>query len=155
MVAEFDELIFFKENTIHHLRDFILDNKISDTDSVSLSTEAFDEIALDYWNTYREHMEQPFIFLGVWVKPAAIMSLKNNQAGIVYDDPAPTPVSEKQAITYGKEYRCGWCGKLVDESGKELEGEAWQRAADRGNKFGDDIFIKTTGKCCEHRRHGN
>lgn len=142
----------FEEPTIKYLRDFILDKGVRDTDSIALEESMFDELALDFRAVYKEPIPVPFIFLGVWIKIADRGTIKYNHALITEDDLVPMPSGEKaDDISYELVYRCGWCGKLLDEHGYELTGNAFEMAVKRHQKYGEGIWIKTTGNCCRYR----
>lgn len=142
---------WFEKTTIKYLKDFILDNRIPDTDSIALDEKIFDELALDFRQIYKEPIPIPFIFLGVWVKIADRGTIRYNQALIITDDPRPDPANEKpDAITFEEVYRCGYCGKLLDEFGEELYGDEFELAVKRHKKYGEGIWIKSVGRCCSH-----
>jgi hypothetical protein len=142
----------FEEPTIKYLRDFILDKGVSDNDSIAFDERMFDELTLDFRNSYDEPIPEPFIFLGVWIKIADRGALKPNQALIIQNDPAPIPNQEVQNnIRYEEVPRCGWCGKLLDEHGDELMGDKFEVAMSRHKRYGEGIWMETTGNCCMHR----
>ena len=138
----------FKEPTVLYLRNFILDNNIPDTDSISLSQEMFDEIALDFRNTYKEPIHLPFIFLNVWITIADRGSIGRNQAIITKDDTPPEEVDNGPELP-SIVYRCGYCGNYIDETGEALTGEPFRLAMLSWEKFGDIVFERAKGKCCK------
>ena len=141
----------FEEATIKYLKNFILDKGVRDTDSIALHESMFDELALDYRATYNEPIPVPFVFLGVWIKIAVRDTLKYNHALIIEDDPLPAPsIQAVDSLSYEEVYRCGWCGKLLDDHGNELEGYDFEIAVKRHQKYGEAIWIKTTGNCCRN-----
>lgn len=142
----------FEKNTIKYLRDFILDKGISATDSIALHESMFDELALDFRQTYNESIPNPFVFLGIWIKIADKGDLKYNQVLIIENDPPPLYVkSITEEVIYQEVHRCGWCGKLLDEQGDELKGDAFEMAVKQHKIYGEGIWIKTTGNCCRNR----
>ena len=144
-----DSIRTFKEPTIGYLRNFILDNHVECTDSIAIDVRMFDELALDYRNTYKEPIQIPFVFLNVWIKIADRGMIGRNNAIITKDDPPPQ--LQKEVVTNGKEYRCGYCGNLIDEFGNALTGERYELAIKRWKKFGEGIFSPAVGKCCERQ----
>jgi len=141
----------FKQATISYLRDFILSNNVTENDSISLNQHTFDELALDYRHTYGEPLTTPFIFLNVWIKIAPTAYPFSSYATITRNDPKPDPEPLKETISEAKVYRCGYCGKLIDEFGYDLRGGIYEMALKRWKAHGDYIFVAAVGKCCEHK----
>jgi hypothetical protein len=132
----------FREATISYLRNFILDNHINDTSSIALKQTVFDEVALDYRHSYQQPLDEPFKFLGVWIKISSRSTIRGNEAIITIDDPAPELVLIKEKIPT-RFYRCGYCRGLIDEFGYVLKREAYEEAK-------MSVGLETAVcKCCE------
>jgi hypothetical protein len=146
-----EKTVPFAQTTIKYLRDFILDNQISDNDSIALDVRLFDEMAVDYRRVYGEPLIEPFFFLGAWVKIADQRFQTRPGAMIIRDDPRPLP-SQDTPISNSPVYRCGYCGTVVDRYGSELANQEYDDAIKRWKAHGDSIVQATSGHRCENSR---
>lgn len=110
----------------------------------------FDELALDFRNTYREHISIPFIFLGVWIK-VADRDRRLRVPLITKDDPRPLEsTSKEETVSWGQVDRCNNCGDLIDAHGGELKGYAYEIALKRWETYDNSIFVPgMCNKCRE------
>ncbi len=73
----------FKEAKVKYLRDFILNNNITDSDTISLHHTVYDEIALDHRKVYGTPLVTPFFMLGILIKSADRDTIKKDEALIL------------------------------------------------------------------------
>lgn len=143
---------------IKHLRDYILDNKVSECDLVKLHPLNWDDLIIEYRETYGESMPLPFVFLGVLVKEDTSAKSKKDQILVdrntvneaLFPDYDQDEFAEDEIIEI---FRCTRCGNLADFDGLVLEEET---RADLIKKLYsvDTKSIKTThliGSCCKNR----
>jgi hypothetical protein len=131
--------------TIKYIRDYILDNNITEHDTLIMHPADFDTLVLEYRNTYGSSIELPYYLLGVLVKPDNTTAPE--QLKVVKNDP--------RSITYELEsstvYRCGWCGNVVDADGSELPEER-NTGILIVMKYGEGVCEKVKGECCKGSR---
>lgn len=140
---------------IKALRDFILDNNIRDSDSITLSQNAFDDIVLDYRRTFNEGITIPYRLLGILIKEDLDRRIPGNGLTVNIDDPDTLFVESSENEFYDGEiaYRCGWCGNVVDSNGSELAHDEKQRMI----RYIEQTSVKAIqkhvhGDCCKDRR---
>lgn len=137
--------------TIKSLRDFILDNDLTDNDTILLSQVDFDELAFEHKETYKQSLIEPYLIIGVLIKEHS--RILANKIGIVKDDSEsirfiPEPVYDESDIVY----RCGYCGNVVDYDGEELTPGFRQANIELLEKFGAEVVVKhVTGFCCRNQ----
>ncbi|KOS06143.1 hypothetical protein AM493_08940 [Flavobacterium akiainvivens] len=51
--------------TLDAMRNFILDNELTDTVAISLHPDSFDSVVMDYLDTNGNQIERPFEILGI------------------------------------------------------------------------------------------
>lgn len=77
-----------------------------------------------------------------------------NRIGIINDDDFEHPVyyDENFDLSDGEEaYRCGFCGRIVDQHGNELFDDERQRIITYIQKFENPFMNKAYGKCCKEQ----
>ena len=78
------QLKYIKDGiTIKALRDFILDNGVSERDVIFLHFVDFDNIVLEYRATYNEAIQIPYTIIGVLIKEDRTAKVREGQIGIV------------------------------------------------------------------------
>lgn len=109
--------------TIQSLRYYILDYSLTENDTILLHQIDFDELALEYKETYNSSLSVPFVELGVLVDEDTGGIVPEGRVKVIKDDnrlqeirAAVDTLSESDEIIY----RCGWCGNVVDFVGAEL-----------------------------------
>lgn len=140
-----------KRITYKYLRDIILDENLTDSDTIILNTKNLDNIILEYLDTYNVSMTFPHLLLGVLIREADGESIPLSRIGILRNDDESIRESEDSGFDYydGEVvYRCGWCGNFVDESGKELGAFKRNKAIHYIKNHGNAIVKNTNGKCC-------
>ncbi|MEO7283953.1 hypothetical protein [Gelidibacter sp.] len=140
-----------KKITLLLLRDLILDENLTEDDTIILNSKNFDDIVIEYLEHYGQSMTFPHLFLGVLIRETEGETIPQNKIGIIKDDDESVRIDmSKEFDYYDAEivYRCGWCGNVVDEKGKELEGYNRERAINYIENFKTAIVKHTNGKCC-------
>ena len=139
--------------TIKSLRDFILENGLTDNDTITLHQHDFDEIVLEYRETYEVSISIPYLLLGVLIKEETQRLTPKHRIRIIENDTEsqrePTHFEEYKYYSGEVVYRCGWCGNIVDEHGAELYGDLKAHKINIIEKFGSKVTVKSRhGKCC-------
>ncbi|SMC94471.1 hypothetical protein [Pedobacter nyackensis] len=148
--------------SIRTLRDFILDNSISENDTVLLNQIDFDELALEYRDDYKENLVVPYYLLTVLIKEDEMNSTPVGRIKVVkhdserfagdYNNIKISGPSESYA--YDIIYRCGWCGNVVDFDGRELEDSTKKFKISILEKFSRTVKQPSVnGECCKHRHN--
>lgn len=141
--------------TIKTLRDYILNNRLTENDTILLHTHDFDELALEHHNTYREAITLPYLLISVLIQEDKFGIVSKNRIGIIKNDTE----SNRNPLPYvdtfydiHEAYRCGWCGNIVDEEGYALEGTERERMIGylEGQLY-QPVTKHVTGKCCANR----
>jgi hypothetical protein len=157
--------MFFKKPTLHYmrqitiksLRDYILDNELTEKDSLLLNRKNFDDIILEFRATYRESITVPYFLLRVLIQEDNLGKVPSNRVGVIKDDNnrfendyAFKVVSQpKDNFKYETIYRCGWCGNVVDYDGSEFNSSTRQFKIDILEKNKNTVTVKhVNGKCC-------
>lgn len=138
--------------TIKVLRDYILDAGLTDVDTIMMHQADFDELALEYHHTYKEHLPEPYLLLGVLIREEVKGLNRLGTVSIVENDTVSIRQKQiEQVDPYHIIYRCGFCGNLVDYNGGELDSEEFRRNAEYLNKFGNQVTVRHEyGYCCQH-----
>lgn len=76
-----------KNITILALRDFILDQGLSEDDKIHLHQTNFDDIIIEYRDTYKSSIYDPYFLLGVSVTKDPFKTVPVNRIGILINDP--------------------------------------------------------------------
>jgi len=137
--------------TIKALRDSILDLKITDKDTILLTQIAFDNIVLEYRETYNESVTLPYILLGVLIKEDTKNIIPHDRIGIIKNDTESArkpPKPEDEFNDWFIAYRCGWCGGIVDKQGYVMEGTERAKTIRYIENYPNPTVKHTHGKCC-------
>lgn len=147
--------------TVKGIRDYILDHSVSNQDTFILSQYDFDELALDYRNTYAESIEVPYILLGVLIREDETNKIQKGTISHIKNDLGRSAISERMDLknsgpdsSYEFEtiYRCGWCGNVVDYDGSELNNDTLAFQISVLDKFKNTINQPhVTGYCCRNK----
>lgn len=150
-------LHYIKRITIISLRDFILDNNLTENDTLILNQFDFDNLAVEYRETYNESIFVPYFLLRVLIREDNFNKIPLNRVGIIKDDNTrfendfdPKVTNQpNENFKYETIYRCGWCGNIVDFDGSEFDSSTRLFKIDILEKFKNTVSIKhTNGKCC-------
>ncbi len=137
--------------TIKLIRNFILDFKLTENDTILLNQFDWDSILIEHRETYKESLTVPYILLGVLIKENIQQEIGRNQVIVLKNDFASVrKIAKNKNEFYAGEiaYRCGWCGNIVDDNGTVLHGEERNRKIRYIEEFSDPIVYKRNGKCC-------
>jgi|GEM_PF-2521395 len=150
--------------TIKSIRDFIIDNGLSENDTVIINSLNFDDIILEYRQTYNESIVIPYYLLGVKVIEADNFNkVSLNQIKVILNDPNRSfedyiSINNRELkysdLSFNDKvvYRCGWCGNVVDEDGSEFSDEIKNYKINVLEKFKNQIVqTKIHGKCCLYK----
>jgi len=146
--------------TIKSIRDYILDNSISEEDTILLNPFDFDELTLEYRRDYNEGMPNPYFLMRVLLKEDASYSIPQGRIQIIskdtnrfHGDYAVTKeTGPDKSHQYDNIYRCGWCGNFVDFDGAEFDDETRSFKIAIREKFSSTIIERSVnGRCCRHK----
>lgn len=143
---------------LRSLRDFIVDSRISEGASILLHSEDWDQIRLDYRNSYQTAMPAPFKFLGVSMGLDLNATTPKNRIRLVRDhfgegDGVLTEEEESELPpAYDMVYRCGWCGNIIGEDGRCIEGRERLSMIDSIEHPTYPAEVgHLTGECCRNK----
>lgn len=122
-----------KKITLRYIRNYILDNNISEMVTLLLHPENFDDLELEHRATYGQGITVPFYFLRVLITEAH-GSAALNRIRVVRDDgdryqgdfdPKVRKDREFNALPAQdkKIYQCHHCGNIVTVDGKKVNPE--------------------------------
>ena len=99
--------------------------ELTEADTIRLHPYNFDSLATEYRDKYGYAMPEPFFVAGVWVEEARPLDQPRDNVVVYFNDerarPSPYPTAPSLADDDRLIYRCGFCGNLVDEKGRELD----------------------------------
>lgn len=138
--------------TIQSLRYYILDFRLTGSDTILLHQIDFDELALEYKETYNSSLPVPFVELGVLVDEDTDGGVPKGRVRVIVDDnrlqeirAAVDTLSESDEIIY----RCGWCGNIVDFDGAELHPQTRMHKINVLEKYKYSVTEERVhGACC-------
>lgn len=156
------------ENTIHiglvtikTLRDYILDNDLSEEDSIVLNQINFDELALEHRKEYNEGIVYPYFILRILIKededsivPFGRIMVVHKDEQRFYEDYIPKPMEKgpSNSHEFDTVFRCGYCGDMVEFNGDKLDDNERVFRISILEKFTSTITTKhTVGYCCRER----
>ena len=147
--------------SIISIRNFIIDNSLTEKDTIILNSLNFDDLVLEYRQTYNESIPIPFYFLRVLVTENSTTDKVNlDRIKIVKDDAQRffqdyLSFSKRDIkfhdLPYADKiiYRCGWCGNVVEVDGSEFTSETRKHKIEILEKFKGQVTQKdVNGKCC-------
>lgn len=146
-----------REITIKSLRDFILDNELTEKDTLLLNQVNFDDLVVEYRETYKESIFIPYFLLRVLIQYDNFAKIPLNRVGVIigdnnrFENDFDTKVVDQpnDDFKYETIYRCGWCGNIVDFDGLEFDSSTRQFKIDILKKFEDTVTVeKVNGNCC-------
>jgi hypothetical protein len=147
--------------TLKSLRDYILDNAITEEDTIVLNQINFDEIALEHRRIYNEGIVYPYFILRVLIKedednsvPFGRIKLILKDENRFYEDYAPQPLEQgpNSSHEFDTVYRCGYCGDMVEFNGNKLDDNERAFRISVLEKFPRTVTTKqTSGYCCRNK----
>jgi hypothetical protein len=147
--------------SIRNLRDYILDKPVSENDTILMNQIDFDEMALEYRETYNENVPIPYYLLSVLIKEdenrltpvGRIRVIKADSDRFFNDYCQPKMTGPSTDFQYDTIYRCGYCGNVVDYDGSEFDDSTRRFKISVLEKFKYTITEKDLeGACCRNRR---
>ena len=144
--------------TINVVRTFILTQQLTEADTVLLHPTNFDALSLEYSETYRETLYDPYFLLGVLVESALDQSVPLDRLMALCNDNRPhrLALAEERFIPTDDGrliHRCGYCRSFADAQGKLLS------EADRNVHIkllrlrgGPERVELVHGECCAHQQ---
>jgi hypothetical protein len=145
---------------IKSIRDFILDAKLTENDTILLNQVNFDNIVIEFRNTYNESINSHYFLLSILIKEDDSNSVPLNRVGVIKNDKNRFKDDYKQQSSIDKNlpdeshaydtiYRCGWCGNVVDFDGSEFDPQTREFYISIHKKFRNTITEKAvSGNCC-------
>jgi hypothetical protein len=115
--------------TVKSVRDFVMDNKLTDNDTVFLGYGDFEDLSKEYHQTYRQRLPDPYIvFDTVLVEQDILGRIPVGRIGCMRNDTRrPGQIRNKEDLRQSLLnsemiiYRCVRCGDIVDANGDELD----------------------------------
>jgi hypothetical protein len=115
----------------------------------------FDDIVLEYRQTYGCSIDIPFFLVNVLVEPDERGRILRGCFNVIKNNTRPKmskSFDDIDLVTEQTIYRCGWCGNVVDYDGAELSNEVRNSHILVLQKYGDDICERVHGYCCENKK---
>lgn len=146
---------------IRAIRNAILDQALTEADSLVLHPDNWDDIVIEHRHTYRESIPIPYYLLGVLIKEDISKNVPKNRVGVIRNDQSRYANDFREINERDEEdvyvdqiiYRCGWCGNIVDSDGSEFDVQTRQEKIRIHQKFRSVIKEKSVaGKCCPNGR---
>ncbi|WP_372800882.1 hypothetical protein [Lutibacter sp.] len=150
--------------TIKAIRDYILDYELSENDTILLHPTNFDDIVLEYRETFSESINLPYFLLKVWISESFNYTIPHGRIGIIKNDKDPNRpcnnLSNEDFLEQDKSfdfldgevvYRCNWCGNIVDAKGIPLNGYERDRIIDYLQNYDNPIVEHKNGECCPEK----
>lgn len=78
-----------KRITIRTLRDFILDNELREIDTILLHPTNFDDIVIEFRDTYHTSIDIPYFLIEVMISEDFERKVPFNRVGVVKNDQDP------------------------------------------------------------------
>ena len=152
---------YIRQQSIKSIRDFILDNDLTESDTLLLHQSDFDNLALEYRQTYKSSIEVPYFLLSVLIREDKTGKVPVNRVGIIredinrfendFDPKLANQPDEKFA--FETIYRCGWCGNVVDFDGREFDNTTRQFKINILEKYESSVTVKqVSGECCPNKQ---
>jgi hypothetical protein len=100
--------------------------QLTESDTLRIHPRNFDDLVEEYRDTYGHAMPDPFYMVGVLVEEAHVQDQPYDHiVAFLDDDRASRPVYNATPPSLADDdrpiYRCGYCGGIVDESGREVD----------------------------------
>lgn len=153
---------YIKNLSIKSIRDFILDQGVSEGDSLALNQTNFDELVLEYRKTYQEGLQVPYYLMRVLIKEDLEHQTPVNRIKLIRNDESrfeedynivhKIEAGPDQSHAYDEIYRCGYCGDVVDGQGNAFDSKTRLFKISVFDKFEGTIQLQLVeGKCCINR----
>ena len=145
------------------ISDYILDASVSEQDTILLNGQNYEDIILEYRDTYNEPISIPFYLLRVHIVEDKAKKTPINKIGVLKNDPQrfdrdydPKLIRELQLTNLQDIekiiYRCGRCGNIVNSDGSLFSKEKRNEKVDSIYEHeGRVVFFHVHGDCCYNR----
>lgn len=137
------------------LRAYILDQELTEEDTLLLHPENFGDVVLEHRTLYREPMADPFYLLGVLLDEASEQyPVPRDRVKVLRGDTRPQRLALAQAaITIPDDgrtlYRCGTCRGLVTPDGLPIEGALRAEYSNWLKLRENQVTVAVAGDCCQ------
>lgn len=137
-----------------NVREFILKSNLSNK-KIALHPKTYDELVMDYKETFKYGIDIPFRYLGVEIVLDETNKVPLNRVMVV---DSGTVVSRARIIdlpteqNYETIYRCGYCGAIAGPDGEQLAGWKVQEQINRIQQTDCEVE-KVVGDCCRETHH--
>lgn len=144
---------FIGKITIKSLGDLIIRRDLTIRDTIYISERNFDDIVLEYRDTYKNPLQKPFKIFDVVVEEDSNKVIKNGEVGIQYNVRSRSIVYEPvdESPEDGIVYRCGWCGNVVDYDGSELDPNIRSKYIHILQTDSRVNTVSVSGYCCRNK----
>lgn len=86
MLRQRPALHHIQQISIKSLRDFILDNGLTENDTLLLNQVDFDDLAIEYRETYNDSIVIPYFLLGILIQDDSSRSIPLKRIGVIKAD---------------------------------------------------------------------
>lgn len=140
--------------TITALRDWILDRKLTEKDTILIHPYTFDDIVLEYRETYGTPIPARYFLLGVLVEESTQIPVPQDRVIVLQNDTRPTRLTSTTVLlpTFDDDrllYRCSYCGDVVNSGGSLLDTDEKEVLVNwLLNRRSNTKVITVNGACC-------
>lgn len=141
--------------TIAVVRQWIIQQKLTEADTVLLHPDNFDALAKEYRTTYSTRLPDPYFLLGALVDDAGDVNLVPvDRVLVLLDDSRHRRVMIAESFNILDDdgaiiYRCRFCRNLVSRDGQALKKDYRRQLIDLVKLRGDnDRIVEVNGRCC-------
>lgn len=140
--------------SINALRDWILDKNLTKNDTLLLHPYTFDDIVIEYRETYGAPIPTRYFLLGVLVEESTQIPVPQDRVVVLQNDTRPTRLASNTILlpTFDDDrllYRCSYCGDVVDSSGSLLEDDEKEILVNwLLNRRSNEKVRTVSGACC-------
>lgn len=149
-----------KKISLKYIRNYILDNNISEKDTLLLHPSNFDELVLEHRTVYSQGIIVPFYFLRVLITEAPHGQATLDRIRIVRDDPDRYEGDFDPKVRKDREfealpaqdkkiYQCHHCGNIVTANGKKVSPDTRAKQIGLLEQFKDRLSSTWTDICQE------
>lgn len=149
-----------KKIGLKYIRNYILDNNISENDTLLLNSENFDDLVLEHRTIYAQGITVPFYFLRVLITEDTQGCTSLNKIRIVRDDPARYEGDFDPKVRKDREfqsipaqdkkiYQCHHCCNIVKANGAKVSPETRAKQIGLLEQFKDRLSSNWIDICKE------
>lgn len=141
--------------SIQALKDFILDNDITENDTIVLNRKDFDDMVLEHRRLYNVGISIPYHLHHVLIDEDVSDAIPVDRVMIIKDHDRDEQTERMRIIDMPETepdkneiiYRCGWCGNVVDINGNEFGGKERLAKIQLLEKYNNEV-VRVNGMCC-------